>query len=64
MHHDQHDEDCCYRRHLRNEWESAEAFEKFFSDPELQNFIGSVGGDTNSAPEIIIVESIDSPEKF
>jgi quinol monooxygenase YgiN len=49
---------------INDEWESAEAFEKFFGDPELQKFIGSVGGDTNAAPEIIIVESVDSPEMF
>jgi quinol monooxygenase YgiN len=47
-----------------DEWESAAAFEKFFGDPELQAFIGSVGGDPNVAPEIIVGESVDSPDKF
>ncbi|APX03594.1 hypothetical protein [Arthrobacter sp. QXT-31] len=47
-----------------DEWESAAAFEKFFSDPELNAFIGSVGGDPNAAPEITVGESIDSPDKF
>ena len=47
-----------------DEWESAEAFQKFFGDPELQAFIGSVGGDPNRAPEIVVGESVDSPDKF
>ncbi|HEV7168586.1 MAG TPA: antibiotic biosynthesis monooxygenase [Micrococcaceae bacterium] len=49
---------------INDEWESAEAFKKFFADPELQAFIGSVGADTSAAPEIIIGESVDSPDKF
>ncbi|TAM71329.1 MAG: hypothetical protein EPN48_01800 [Microbacteriaceae bacterium] len=47
-----------------DEWESAGAFEKFFSDPQLTEFIGPVGADPNSAPEITVGESIDSPDKF
>lgn len=47
-----------------DEWESTEAFEKFFGDPELQAFVGSVGGDPNKAPEIIVAEAVDSPDKF
>jgi quinol monooxygenase YgiN len=47
-----------------DEWESAEAFQKFFSDPELKNFIGSVGGDPNAAPEITVGQAIDSPDRF
>ncbi|MCU1585582.1 MAG: hypothetical protein JWM49_2138 [Microbacteriaceae bacterium] len=49
---------------VNDEWESAEAFEKFFADPELQAFIGSVGGDPNKAPEITIGEAVDSPDRF
>jgi hypothetical protein len=49
---------------VSDEWESAGAFEKFFNDPELMAFIGSVGGDPNLAPEISIGESVDSPDKF
>ena len=49
---------------VNDEWESAAAFEKFFTDPELQAFIASVGGDPNKAPEITIGESVDSPDKF
>ncbi|KRE67769.1 hypothetical protein ASG92_14145 [Arthrobacter sp. Soil736] len=47
-----------------DEWESLEAFQKFFGDPEIQAFIGSVGGDPNVAPEITVGESIDSPDKY
>jgi quinol monooxygenase YgiN len=47
-----------------DEWESAGAFEKFFSDPQLMEFIGSVGGDSSVAPEITVGESVDSPDKF
>lgn len=46
-----------------DEWESLEAFQKFFGDPEIQAFIGSVGGDPNVAPEITVGESVDSPDK-
>jgi quinol monooxygenase YgiN len=47
-----------------DEWESAGAFEKFFGDPQLMEFIGSVGGDSSVAPEITVGESVDSPDKF
>jgi len=49
---------------VNDEWTSAEAFNKFFSDPQLMKFIGSVGADPNAAPEITIGESVDSPDKF
>jgi quinol monooxygenase YgiN len=49
---------------IQDEWESQEAFRTFFSDPELQAFIASVGGDANSAPEVLAGESVDSPDKF
>lgn len=47
-----------------DEWESRAAFEEFFSDPELKTFIGSVGGDPNTPPEITVGEAIDSPDRF
>jgi hypothetical protein len=47
-----------------DEWESPAAFQKFFGDPEIQAFIGSVGGDPNVAPEITMGESVDSPDKY
>lgn len=47
-----------------DEWESAEAFQKFFGDPELMSFIGSVGADPSVAPEVFFAEPVDSPDKF
>jgi hypothetical protein len=45
------------------EWQTAEEFEKFFGDPDLQAFIGSVGGNP-TAPEIMVTEAISSPDEF
>lgn len=47
-----------------DEWESPAAFQKFFGDPEIQEFIGSVGGDPNVAPEITVGEPVDSPDRY
>jgi quinol monooxygenase YgiN len=47
-----------------DEWESAEQFETFFTDPQLQAFIASAGGDTSAPPEITVAEAIDSPDQF
>ena len=47
-----------------DEWETAEQFEKFFSNPELQTFIGEIGGDTTAAPEITVTEAIESADQF
>ncbi|MBT2566268.1 hypothetical protein J7I84_07105 [Arthrobacter sp. ISL-85] len=49
---------------VNDEWESKAAFDKFFSDPELQAFIGSVGGEADKTPEIIVGDSVDSPDQF
>jgi hypothetical protein len=49
---------------VNDEWESAGAFEKFFNDPQLMEFIGSVGGNSSVAPEITVGELVDSPDKF
>jgi hypothetical protein len=46
-----------------DEWETAEQFESFFSNPELQAFIGSIGG-SGGAPAITVTEAIDSPDQF
>jgi quinol monooxygenase YgiN len=46
-----------------DEWESAQHFEQFFSDPGLQSFIASVGADP-APPEIIITEAVASPDQF
>jgi heme-degrading monooxygenase HmoA len=47
-----------------DEWESEEAFRAFFSRPELQAFIGKVGGDLSAEPEITVTEAITSPDQF
>ncbi|MGN6405835.1 hypothetical protein [Sinomonas sp.] len=49
---------------VNDEWETAEAFQTFFSDPEMREFIGSAGGDPSVAPEIIWGDSIESPDQF
>lgn len=47
-----------------DEWESVPHFEKFFSNPELQAFIGSVGADLSAPPELSITEAIESADQF
>jgi quinol monooxygenase YgiN len=46
-----------------DEWESVAHFEKFFADPALQAFIGSVGA-APVPPEITITEAVSSPDQF
>ena len=46
-----------------DEWESVEHFGKFMADPDLQAFIGSVGG-APEPPEVIVAEAITSPDQF
>jgi hypothetical protein len=46
-----------------DEWQSADHFMQFFSDPSLQAFIGSVGAEPGP-PEIIIAEAISSPDQY
>ncbi len=46
-----------------DEWESVQHFESFFSDPNLQAFIGSVGADAGP-PEVTVAEAISSPDEF
>jgi quinol monooxygenase YgiN len=46
-----------------DEWESVEHFQKFMADPDLQAFIGSVGG-APEPPEVIIAEAVASPDQF
>ena len=46
-----------------DEWASTTDFQQFFANPDLQTFIGSVGGDA-SAPEITMSEAISSPDQF
>lgn len=48
---------------LVDEWASAEQFQRFFTQPDLQAFIGSVGADS-APPEITVSEAISSPDQF
>jgi len=45
-----------------DEWETLEQFHQFFGNPELQAFIGSVGG--TGAPEMIASEAVASADQF
>jgi quinol monooxygenase YgiN len=47
-----------------DEWETAEQFETFFSDPKLQAFIATVGGDTSAPPDITVTEAIESADQY
>jgi heme-degrading monooxygenase HmoA len=49
---------------IEDEWETAEQFQRFFSAPELQAFVASVGGDTSSPPEMIVSEVVTSSSDF
>ena len=46
-----------------DEWETAGHFQQFFSNPDLQAFIGSVGA-APAPPEITIVEAVASPDQY
>jgi quinol monooxygenase YgiN len=46
-----------------DEWDSVEHFQKFMANPELQAFIGSVGG-APEPPEVIVAEAITSSDQF
>jgi hypothetical protein len=48
---------------VNDEWESVEQFERFFSDPNLQAFIGSVGA-APVPPEITIAEAVSSADQY
>ena len=48
---------------LVDEWESVEQFQQFFSNPELQAFIGSVGA-APAPPEITVTEAVTSADQF
>jgi quinol monooxygenase YgiN len=43
-----------------DDWESAEHFERFFANPDLQAFIGSAGA-APAPPEITVTEAITAP---
>jgi quinol monooxygenase YgiN len=47
-----------------DEWESAEQFQQFFGNPDLQAFVASAGGDTSRPPEIVVSERVPSSGEF
>jgi hypothetical protein len=48
---------------LVDEWETPGHFERFFGDPSLQAFIGTVGA-APAPPEITVTEAIASPDQY
>ena len=46
-----------------DEWESAEAFQNFFANPDLQAFISSAGA-APVQPEMIIAGAVTSPDQM
>ncbi len=48
---------------LVDEWDTVEHFQQFFSNPELQAFIGSVGA-APAPPEITVCEAVAAPGEF
>ncbi len=46
-----------------DEWETAEHFQQFFSNPDLQAFIGTIGA-APVPPEITIAEATTSPDQY
>jgi quinol monooxygenase YgiN len=47
-----------------DEWDNPAEFEKFFTDPDMQAFVASIGGDTSTPPEMWVSEAISSPDEF
>src|SRR5258708_33241237 len=45
-----------------DEWDSVDNFHKFFSDPALQHFIGTVGA-APAPPELTVAEAITSADQ-
>jgi hypothetical protein len=46
-----------------DEWESVEHFQQFFSNPDLQAFIGSIGA-AGGPPEMTVCEAVVSPDQY
>lgn len=46
-----------------DEWETAEDFQKFFSNPDLQALVAASGA-APQPPEITIAEAISSPDEY
>jgi hypothetical protein len=45
-----------------DEWNNAESFQKFFSDPEIAELMKGSG--VEGAPEFLIVDALDTPDQF
>jgi quinol monooxygenase YgiN len=45
-----------------DEWNNAEAFQQFFSDPEIGAIMQDSG--VQGAPEVLIVEALETPDQF
>ena len=48
---------------IQDEWDTAEHFQQFFSDPSLLEFMSTVGA-APAPPEIIIAEAVSSSDQF
>ena len=46
-----------------DEWGTAEQFQEFFADPQLQEFIASTGA-APGPPDLTITEAVASPDQF
>ena len=46
-----------------DEWQSAEHFQKFFANPDLQALI-AMSGAAGQPPEITVAEAISSPDEY
>ena len=47
---------------ILDEWSSAEAFQKFFSDPEIAAIMQDSGA--QGPPDVLIVEAMETPDQF
>lgn len=50
--------------HVIDEWDSVEAFQGFFGEPSMQEFIGTIGADPSREPEMTVSEAVSSPDQF
>ncbi len=48
---------------VSDEWESVADFDRFFSDPGLQAFIGTTGA-APIPPEVTVAETVSSPDQY
>ena len=46
-----------------DEWETAEHFQKFFANPDLQALVAAAGA-APQPPEVTIAEAISSPDEY